>query len=68
MPLYEYRCESCDERFEELVSSSDEDDVRCPSCGQPAKKLLSAFSVGGGGSGGFGYDQGGGSSCGFGGG
>ena len=65
MPLYEYRCERCDERFEELRSSSDEDEVCCPSCGQPAKKLLSAFAVGGGGQTGSASGASGGSSCGF---
>ena len=68
MPLYEYRCERCDEQFEELRSASDEDEVRCPSCEQPAKKLLSAFAVGGSGASGPGSDFGGGPSCGFGGG
>jgi putative FmdB family regulatory protein len=32
MPLYEYRCESCGKRFEELVLSS-RDRVPCPDCG-----------------------------------
>ena len=65
MPLYEYRCEKCDEQFEELRSASDEDEVRCPSCDRPAKKLLSAFSVGGGNPSGSAAGSGGGSSCGF---
>jgi len=31
MPLYEYRCESCGKRFEELVMNSREK-VSCPDC------------------------------------
>ena len=50
MPIYEYRCESCDERFEELVRRPD-DPVACPECdGTEVRRLLSAFAgVGGGG-------------------
>ena len=36
MPIYEFRCEACDHRFEELVGSHvgvGEEDVRCPECG-----------------------------------
>jgi putative FmdB family regulatory protein len=36
MPIYEYACVPCGEAFEELViRSSDEAEVRCPSCGSP---------------------------------
>jgi len=31
MPLYEYRCETCGKRFEELVRNSTEK-VSCPHC------------------------------------
>ncbi len=50
MPIYEYRCASCDERFEELVRRP-EDTVACPQCGgADAERLLSTFAgVGGGG-------------------
>ncbi|MBW2277950.1 MAG: zinc ribbon domain-containing protein [Deltaproteobacteria bacterium] len=47
MPLYEYRCDECDETFEVLRRITEKDDVRCPSCERPARKLLSGFSVGG---------------------
>jgi putative FmdB family regulatory protein len=51
MPIYEYRCETCAERFEELVRRPD-DPVACPECGgDRAERLLSTFAgVGGGGS------------------
>ena len=51
MPLYEYRCERCEEKFEELRSLSNTEPVLCPSCGAPAEKLFSSFSMGGGGRG-----------------
>ena len=47
MPLYEYTCDNCGEQFEELVSMSNEDEVLCPVCEKPARKLLSAFAIGG---------------------
>ncbi|HWT23035.1 MAG TPA: zinc ribbon domain-containing protein [Solirubrobacteraceae bacterium] len=44
MPIYEYRCESCAERFEELVRRPD-DPVACPECGGTrAERLISAFA------------------------
>jgi len=50
MPIYEYRCESCSERFEELVRRP-EDPVSCPECGgTAAERLLSVFAGVGGGS------------------
>jgi putative FmdB family regulatory protein len=60
MPIYEYLCAGCAGTFEELVSASNESDVRCPDCGEPAvTRLLSSFAtsrpesamVGGGGGG-----------------
>ena len=32
MPIFEYRCESCESKFEKLVRRAD-DHVECPSCG-----------------------------------
>ena len=46
MPLYEYRCEECDEEFELIRSASDSSEVRCPSCDGRAEKKLSLFSTG----------------------
>lgn len=46
MPIYEYRCESCNNEFETLVMRADEA-VRCPACGaERLSKLLSAHAVG----------------------
>jgi putative FmdB family regulatory protein len=49
MPIYEYRCLSCEERFEELVRRPD-DTAPCPQCGgAEVERLLSVFAgVGGG--------------------
>lgn len=44
MPVFEYRCKKCDEKFEQLVFSSGET-VECPKCGSKEnQKLISAFA------------------------
>jgi len=47
MPLYEYRCKSCEKKFETLVSLRESDDpVKCPDCGsEETDRLLSTFSA-----------------------
>lgn len=48
MPLYEYRCGSCNHRFEALVTSSAK--PACVRCGaKRLEKLISSFAVAGGG-------------------
>ena len=44
MPMYEYRCGRCDQRFEKLVRlGTDPSEVGCPDCGaREASRLLSA--------------------------
>ena len=52
MPIYEYRCRSCDHELEVLQKLSDPELSDCPSCGQPElKKLISpvGFRLKGGG-------------------
>lgn len=46
MPIYEYRCPECDERFEKLVrTSGSQAEVVCPSCGSArAQRLVSSFA------------------------
>ena len=45
MPIYEYRCEDCDTKFEKLVRSGDANGLACPSCGAEHLKMeLSTFS------------------------
>jgi putative FmdB family regulatory protein len=43
VPIYEYRCESCDHKLEKLQKMSEGDLVDCPECDRPAlKRLVSA--------------------------
>ncbi|MFZ5908361.1 MAG: FmdB family zinc ribbon protein [Nitrospirota bacterium] len=46
MPIYEYRCESCDNYFALFKHNmTGDDDTACPNCGsQKVKKQLSSFS------------------------
>ena len=49
MPLYEYLCPQCDQRFEARRSMAEASDpVDCPQCHVGSRRLLSMFaSVGG---------------------
>jgi putative FmdB family regulatory protein len=52
MPLFEYKCDDCDTKFEELVTNS-EQSVVCPDCkSAKVSKQLSVFSASAGSSGG----------------
>lgn len=43
MPIYEFECRHCGERFERLQKLSDADPTVCPSCGQEqVKRRLTA--------------------------
>ena len=51
MPLYEYDCRDCRERFEAYLKTSDEA-VACPRCGGARlDKRFSVFAAKGGGAG-----------------
>ena len=47
MPIFEYRCEDCNTKYEVLHKSSQNiEDVTCPKCNSKNnKKLLSSFSA-----------------------
>lgn len=47
MPIYEYECSSCGERFEKFVRlMSAQPEVACPKCGsKQVTKTLSLFGV-----------------------
>lgn len=46
MPLYEYRCKSCDTRFEARRSMADADEpVACPDGHEGAQRLLAVFAA-----------------------
>lgn len=47
MPVYEFECEECGERFEELTASGARE-LPCPSCGsEQTRRLLSPVSPAG---------------------
>jgi len=47
MPIYEYHCSACGERFDRLTSTAERSAVSCPRCnGNRVERLLSAFAVG----------------------
>jgi putative FmdB family regulatory protein len=46
MPLYEYQCEACGERFEKIQKFSDPPLEVCAKCGKgPIQKLLSSPAI-----------------------
>ncbi|MDR3671804.1 MAG: zinc ribbon domain-containing protein [Holophaga sp.] len=53
MPLYEYRCESCDEKEEKLEGFDAPKDHDCPHCGKAhamhREVSLTSFTLAGGG-------------------
>lgn len=48
MPIYEYTCQSCNKKFDQLVRTMSSDaKVKCPECGSPkTARALSVFAVG----------------------
>jgi len=42
MPLYEYKCQKCKNRFERIERVSSQHDGVCPKCGGAAHRLLGA--------------------------
>lgn len=47
MPVYEYECEKCGERFECFRSITDSDSqIKCPKCGsEHPKRIFSMFAT-----------------------
>ncbi|MFO7173437.1 MAG: zinc ribbon domain-containing protein [Bacillota bacterium] len=47
MPIYEFRCNACDHKFEELCSFDDDgSQQKCPQCGHVgARRLVSVFAA-----------------------
>ena len=46
MPIYEYRCSSCDHRFEVFRKVSDaSSNDKCPKCKKPAKRVFHPVGV-----------------------
>ena len=48
MALFEFYCESCKAKFEQITSAADPDQGKCPKCNDKnSRKLISKFAVGG---------------------
>ena len=46
MPLYEYECEACGQRFERIQKFSDPNPDACPNCGKgPIRKMPSSPAI-----------------------
>ncbi|HNY64451.1 MAG TPA: zinc ribbon domain-containing protein [Deltaproteobacteria bacterium] len=44
MPIYEYKCSKCKNRFQAMQKFSDAPLLQCPTCGGDVKKLISRSS------------------------
>ncbi len=45
MPIYEYKCKKCNNSFEKLVFAGEEEEVKCPECGnKDVERVMSACS------------------------
>ena len=44
MPIYEYQCEECEQKFDMLQKITAEPLKECPECGGPVHKLISSTS------------------------
>ncbi|MEW6621703.1 MAG: zinc ribbon domain-containing protein [Bacillota bacterium] len=40
MPLYDFKCNSCEKKFEKLVPINERENVKCPECGCKAEQLF----------------------------
>ncbi len=46
MPIYEFKCKTCDSRFETLRGMRDQSPAVCPAChGDDTMRLLSLFAA-----------------------
>ena len=45
MPIYEYQCEYCRDRFEFKQSIKDDPLTACPRCGKPVQRLISSPAI-----------------------
>jgi len=48
MPIFDFLCQNCGNKFDVMISNADKDKVKCPECNSPeVKQLLSLFNTGG---------------------
>ena len=45
MPIYEYQCEDCTDRFEVKQSMKDDPLTACPRCGKRVQRLISSPAI-----------------------
>jgi len=45
VPIYEYQCESCTNKFEVKQSIKDAPLIACPRCGKPVQRLISSPAI-----------------------
>ena len=45
MPIYEYQCESCADKFEVKQSMKDDPLTTCPKCGKHVQRLISSPAI-----------------------
>jgi putative FmdB family regulatory protein len=45
LPLYEYKCAKCNNRFEKIESFSAPETQKCPKCGGKAERQISAAGI-----------------------
>ena len=45
MPIYEYQCEACADRFEVKQSMKDDPLTTCPQCGKRVQRLISSPAI-----------------------
>ena len=45
MPIYEYQCEGCADRFEVKQSMKDDPLTTCPQCGKRVQRLISSPAI-----------------------
>jgi len=45
VPVFDFKCQECGNKFDIMVSNRQKEEVRCPTCGaEKVQQLLSAFS------------------------
>ena len=45
MPTYEYRCDTCDRKFDVVQSFQDDPLTACPTCGPPIRKVFGNVGI-----------------------
>ena len=46
MPIFDFKCEECGNKFDLMISNRDKNNVLCPQCNSDSiKQLLSMFAV-----------------------